>query len=388
MWLNGVDLHRIRLTPDAIGPVSRGHPWVYANGVMDPVPPPGQSVQLMDDRGRLVGFGLSDTGDIVVRVLSRQPDRISDLINRRITRACDARESLLGHQTNAYRMVNGAGDDLPGLVVDRYESIAVIRLYGQCWQPHLDDIVTSLVTLEGIDTVIRKYGVRRVDAKDGAVVLFGPRPSDELVVIEHGLKFLVRPYIGQKTGLFLDQRENRRTVAALSNVRNVVNLFSYTGGFSVHAAACGAQHVTTVDISEDAISDAKQNFKLNGLNPDAHTFVVTDAFKWRADQHPDVLICDPPALSHAKTSDSAAARAYRDLAETCSKQLNVNGLLATSSCTSRLNRTRWEQAIRDGVKRSGRWTWMCRASEPMDHPIAVNHPEGRYLKFGILRRLR
>jgi 23S rRNA (cytosine1962-C5)-methyltransferase len=380
---------RLELSDDALGPVSRGHPWVYASGIKGPRPRTGEPVLLTDRRNRPVGFGLADSGDIAVRVLGRQPDHIRALLARRISSAAAARPALLPPETDAYRLINGAGDGLPGLVADRYGSLVVLRVYGACWLRHLDAVVDQLAIIDGVTSVMRRLGVRRVDGGDGHEVLFGPPPPETIVVTEHGLRFLVRPTVGQKTGLFLDQREHRHRVGALSrSADSVVNLFAYTGGFSVSAAAAGAKRVTTVDISSDAIEDARENFRLNGLDPDAHVFAAEDAFRYTPEQKPDVLVCDPPSLSRSQKSDRQAGRAYQDLAEQCGKQLSGGGLLATASCTARLSQERWEQAIRDGLRKSGRWSWLWRAAEPPDHPVHTQHPEGRYLKFGLLRRLQ
>jgi len=380
---------RVELTQDAIGPVSRGHPWVYRDGLRGRPPAVGESVLLVDQKNRPVGFGLVDRGDIVVRVLGRQPDRIDHLLARRIQSAADARPRLLPPGTDAYRLLNGAGDGLPGLVADRYGALVVVRIYGACWLPHLDAIVDNLAAIDGVESVMRRRGVRRVDGGDGHDILHGPAPAETIVVSECGLRFLVRPTVGQKTGLFLDQREHRQRIGMMSRQASaVVNLFAYTGGFSVYAAAAGAERVTTVDIAPEAVADARENFRLNGLDPDRHAFEVADAFKYTPDAPPDVLICDPPSLSRSQKSDRHAHKAYRDLAERCGRQLAGAGLLATASCTARLTQERWEQAIRDGLRKTGRWSWLWRAAEPPDHPVLTQHPEGRYLKFALLRRLQ
>ena len=382
-------MQRITLTDDAIGPVSRGHPWVYASGLRDRRPPAGEPVLLMDGRGRPVGFGLGDSGEIAIRVLGRQPDRVSALLARRIHNAAEARPALLPAETDTYRVINGAGDGLPGLVADRYGPLIVVRIYGACWLPYLDDITMQLAAIEGVQSVARRLGVRRVDGQKGLELLYGPEPEDVLVVRECGLKFLVRPRVGQKTGLFLDQREHRQRIGTMSaQASTVVNLFAYTGGFSVYAAAAGAGRVTTVDIAPEAIADARENFRLNGLDPDRHVFAVEDAFKFTPPAAPTVLICDPPSLSRSQKSDGHAAKAYRDLAERCGRRMASGGILATASCTARLSQMRWEQSIRDGLRKTGRWSWLWRAGEPPDHPVLTQHNEGRYLKFGMLRRLQ
>jgi 23S rRNA (cytosine1962-C5)-methyltransferase len=380
-------IKRIELAADTIGPVRAGHPWVYASGMKGRAPA-GTPILLVDGRKKPLAFALADEGDITARVLGRNPDRIQDLLKRRIQLAAAIRRRIIPEETNAYRLLNGPGDGLPGLVVDMYGDLAVLRIYGKCWEPHLDAIVDALSALEGVERILRRFGVRKVDGRSGGETLWGEPPGEKVVVKEYGLRFLARPLAGQKTGLFLDQREHRHFIGQRSRGLRISNLFGYTGGFSVHAAAGGASRVVTVDIAEEAIQDAKENFRLNGLSLDPHGFECCDAFGWKSSDPLDLLICDPPALSHGKKSDKAAAAAYRDLASACGKQLPKGGLFATASCTARLNRPRWERAISDGLRSTGQWSWLWRADEPPDHPTALAHPEGRYLKFSLLVRRR
>lgn len=370
-----------------MGPVARGHPWVYRDGLAEPAPGPvGALVVLVDERERPVAYGLLDEGEVAVRVLGKTPDGLDRLIPRRLQQAAAAREGLLPPETDAARLCNGEGDGLPGVVVDRYGSVAVLRLYAGCWEPHLDLVVAAIAALPGIATVLRRYGVRRVDGRAGTDRLAGPAHTEPLVVHESGLRFLARPSEGQKTGLFLDQREHRRWVRERARERVAFDLFGYTGGFSVYAGVGGARRVITVDASAAALADAVENWKLNGLDPARHSTVAVDAFHWAPEGGADLVVCDPPSLTHAKGSDASARNAYRDLAARCAPWVSPGGLLATASCTARLPWDRWEQAVREGLRKTGRWSWIWRAGEPPDHPIAVEHPEARYLKFGALRR--
>lgn len=382
-------LARIRLTQDTIGPVARGHPWVYMEGLAAPseLPEPGTLALLVDGRDKPVAFAISDRGEVAARILGRTPETLERLLPRRIQDAAAGRAGLLPPETEAWRVVNGEGDGLPGVVVDRYGPVAVLRLYAACWEPHLDLLVAAIAKLPGVGTILRRFGVRRVDGREGVERLWGPPVAEPLVVKESGLRFLVRPSEGQKTGLFLDQREHRRWIRERAAGRTVLDLFAYTGGFSVYAAAGGAKRVCTVDASAPALADARENFTLNGLDPGAHAFVVTDAFTWAPEGGQDLVICDPPSLTHGQRSDAAARNAYRDLAARCGPWVGSGGLLATASCTARLSMDRWEQSVREGLRKTGRWSWLWRAAEPPDHPTALDHPEGRYLKFAVLRRL-
>jgi len=376
------------LTLDTVGPVRRGHPWVYASGLVDPGsrPEAGTLVRLLDGRKKPLAFGLADEGPIAVRVLGRHPEDLTALLTRRITDAAELRPSILPADTDAYRVVNAAGDGLPGMVVDRYGDVAVVRIYGACWVPHLEPVVSALMAQTGIQSVLRRLGVRRVDGAEGATLLAGPCPQEPLIVTEGGVRFLARPSSGQKTGLFLDQRSNRIRLARGTSGQEVVNLFGYTGGFSVHAALRGAARVITVDQSAPALADAEENFRLNGLDPSDHEFIAADVFQWSPAEPADLVICDPPSLTHSEESDEPARGAYRDLAARTGAMVRPGGLVATASCTSRLSWERWEESVRDGLTKAGRWSWLWRAAEPADHPVAMGHPEGRYLKFAVARR--
>ncbi|MCA9573667.1 MAG: class I SAM-dependent methyltransferase, partial [Myxococcales bacterium] len=175
---------------------------------------------------------------------------------------------------------NAAGDGLPGLVLDRYADVAVTKVYSRAWEPHLEAFEEAVKGLGWASSMLRRFGVKAVDGKEGAEARFG-KPPQTVVVTEHGMKMLVRPWTGQKTGTFLDQREHRRLVGEIAMGRRVANLFAYNGGFSLAAALGGASQVITVDIAEAAIDDARENFRLNELDPDAHVFEVADAFAWR-----------------------------------------------------------------------------------------------------------
>ncbi len=377
---------RLKLAKDAIAAVRRGHPWVYADAIQERLPT-GTEVRLVDHRDKLVGFGLADEGPIAVRVLGSGVEPLDQLLRTRVRRAAAVRRRVVDGDTDCFRLVNGAGDMLPGLVVDRYGTLLVLRVYAAAWAPHLDAVVEALREVDGVETIYRRLGVRRVDGGEGGETLWGAPAPETLVVREHGLRFLVRPGVGQKTGLFLDQRDHRYQLGRMSRDAKVWNLFGYNGGFSVYAAAGGARRVLTVDVSGPALADARENFRLNGLDPDAHGFEATDVFSWDAPGRTDVLICDPPSLARGRRSDPAARAAYRDLAARVGPWVVKDGLLATFSCTARLSVTRWEESVREGLRRAGRWAWLARGEAPPDHPVALAHAEGRYLKSGLLRRL-
>lgn len=383
--MTGRDVHSVRIPRNTVGPVRHGHPWVYADRVVRL--PAGTVVQLEDDRGEVVGWGLACDGPIAVRVLGAAepvPARPDGEIAARIRRADALRVRIVEADTDAYRVVGGAGDGLPGLIVDRYGDVAIVRLYAAAWEPWLDTIVAAVSACPWVTTIARRYGVMRVDGRHGLDTLHGPDPAPEIVVHEHGMRLLVRVHTGQKTGMFLDQREHRRMVRGLASGRQVVNLFAYHGGFSVAAALGGAAHVTTVDVAPEAIADARENFRLNGLDPDAHAFEVADVFTWMPRNRPDLVIVDPPSLAKGAKARHAAEVAYRRLHHRLGPTVPRDGLLATSSCTAQLDAPAWQRAVEAGL--AGAWSWLHVSHAPPDHPVAAGHPEGAYLKFGVLRR--
>lgn len=372
---------KLTLTRDTVGTVARGHPWVYRDGVRGSAGV-GDEVELVDERGRRVAWGLFDAGPIAVRVLDREVRPLADLVAERLQAAAALRRLVDGH-TDTWRLCNGEGDGLGGLVVDRYADVAVLRLYSRAWERHLGLLVDTIRRFPWARAGYRRFGVQRVDGRDGGEVLWGDEPPDGLVVHEHGMKLLARVKVGQKTGLFLDQREHRRLVRSWSAGRRVTNLFSYNGGFSVAAALGGASRVISVDVAPEAIEDARENFRLNGVDPGRHGFEVADAFRWTGPVA-DLLIVDPPSLAHAQDADTTARKAYRDLHRHVAAA--SRDLLATSSCTARVSWERWEEAVREGLRPSGPWSRLGIGAEPLDHPTGFAHPEARYLKFLLLSR--
>ncbi len=377
----------LRLPTSTVVPVRRGHPWVFRDVVVPAEV--GESVVLDAPDGTRVGWGIADEGDIAVRVLGvgdEAPD-IRRALFERIQRADAVRRRVVDGDTDAYRVVAAAGDGLPGLIVDRYADVAVVRLYAAAWVPHLGTIRDAVRALGWPARVVRRLGVARVDGDAGLVPLAGPEDAGWRVVVqEHGMLLYVDVEHGQKTGTFLDQREHRLLVRRLSPGRQVVNLFSYHGGFSVAAALGGAASVVTVDLAPEAVEDARDNFTLNGLDPDAYGFEVADAFAWRAQGRPDLVVLDPPSLAHSRKQVGAARAAYRKLHRHHGAGVARDGLLASASCTSWMDAAGWHEAVEAGLSPLGPWSWLHRSATPPDHPVAMGHPEGWYLKFGLLRR--
>lgn len=380
-----MSLPRYRLSRSSAQAARSGHPWIFKEEKQRF--PAGTLVELADGRtDEVLGLALADEGPIAFRFLGPERGTVASIVRSRLAAADDLRIRWLGADTDAWRVVNGAGDGLDGLVVDRYGAVAVLKVYGACWLPHLEHVVAALAARPWCRAVLRRFGVERVDGREGGEVLHGSVPDEPVVIVEHGMRLLVRPWVGQKTGMFVDQREHRAMVRRWSAGRLVANLFAYTGGFSVAAALGGAARVITVDQAPEAVADAEENFRLNGLDPGAHGFEVADAFAWRASRPLGLVIVDPPSLARDRKSEDAARAAYRKLHRHFGPQVEREGLLATSSCTARLGLPEWRAIVEEALAGVGAWSWHHTSQEPVDHPVTLRHPEGSYLKFALARR--
>ena len=305
--------------------------------------------------------------------------------------ACQLRASLLnGTRTNAYRVVHGEGDRMPGLVVDRYGLVAVARADGEGASARLTDLAEAVwPTLEswGITTLVHRIDAR--GTKPVLHVLRGTSPPDTTLIEEHGIPFVVDLAFGQKTGAFLDQRENRRRVGELAAGRRVLNLFSYAGGFSLHAAIRGAAHVTSVDTATAAHATAQSSFSAAGVDPRGHSFVTADvkafldAARARGD-HWDLIVSDPPSFAPSERALSRALSAYRALHRGCADVLAPGGVLCAASCSSHVDASAFLSTLDDAALGGRRLSLLELRGPGADHPTLAAFPEGLYLKFAIL----
>ncbi len=267
------------------------------------------------------------------------------------------------------------------------EQWAILKTYAASVERIKPWVVEALQATTPLTGVIE----RGSEQGGGANLLAGTMPAAPIIIQEYGLRFEVDVLLGQKTGFFLDQRENRRTIEQWSQGKSVLNLFSYTGGFSIYAARGGATHVTSVDSAREAMAAAERNFALNGIDPTQNEFVVDDCFDVLERYHGegrrfDLIIVDPPSFARSKEQVSAALGAYRRLNSLALKCLNPNGLLASSSCTSQVSPAAFTQMLaRAAADAKRRLILFHDAGQPLDHPVPAHFPEGRYLKFVIGR---
>lgn len=378
--------------PAALKPsLDRGHPWVYRDQVpRDPGLPSGTWVRVRCDG--LTAYGLWDAhSPIGVRLFSRRQVPDAGWVAARVAEAWAGRSSLRETATTAYRWLYGAGDGLPGLVVDLYADYAVVRSYAESVEgvvPWLADALHAHARLRGI---LWRRGAGRDRGEDE--VLWGRPPPRGLVVEEHGLLLGADLAAGQKTGLYFDQRENRRFLAPWCRDKTVLDAFCYTGAFSLYALRAGAAAVTLCDAAPAAVEAARHNLALNSFDPAAHAFLVQDCFQLldqyaAAGRRFDVVILDPPSLARDRSSRRAAERAYVRLNRRAIDCVEPGGLLASASCTAQVAPAAFRQALAEAARRAGRRLLILHeAGQPVDHPVAAHFPEGRYLKFVLGRVL-
>ena len=404
---------KIELTKDLARHLRAGHPWVYKRALEKP--PAGLAAgDIVDivERGKFVARGYYDPlSPIAVRVLTRDPaEAVGPLFwRRRVARAVALRRAFVPFtdtDTDCCRLIHGEGDGLPGVIVDLYGRFAVLKLYSAGLVPHRADLLEALRGEVGLDGIYGRDEEGRApasdeepeegddDAKAGGRVLWGKEPPQLIVVHEYGTKLAVDVRTGQKTGLFVDQRENRLALRRYSKGRSrALNCFSFTGGFSVQAALGGVREVTSVDRDGDALELAKKSFELNGLDPGKHHFVKSDVLDFLAKKKQDrtfydLIVLDPPAYAKTQKAVPAALDGYASLHRAALQLLPAGGILATASCSARVSLDEFTGAIKEAATKTGANLQLLEERrQPPDHPVSLQFPEGRYLKFMVFRRV-
>lgn len=389
--------------------LASGHPWIYRNHLPKHRLQNGEWVRL--SAGSAEAYGLYDSNSpVAVRLFGSLPPT-PGFIAARVHEALELRAGLFNapqlnasqtqatkggedrsvpptgaQHTTAYRLIYGEGDFIPGVSVDLYERFAVLQTYASSIAVIVPEVVRALtkhLKLRGV--VTKEEGTLRA--------LWGKLPPPELSVQENGIKLLANLFEGQKGGLFLDHRDNRQLLSRFTADKTVLNVFSYTGAFSLYAVRGGSLKVTSVDIAQPATDDARRNFALNGFSPEAHAFITADGFKFleeyaASDRRFGVVVLDPPSLAKRKKSRHAALRAYEKLNTLALRCTQPGGILATASCTSQVSPEAFRKALGEAAAKAGvRLQVLHEAGHAPDHPVPANFPEGRYLKFIIARVL-
>jgi 23S rRNA (cytosine1962-C5)-methyltransferase len=385
---------RIVLKPGRDFAVRAGHPWIFS-GAVDRVvdaETPGAIAEVVGADGRLVGRGTwNPKTSIAVRMLARGDEPIdAAFVRRRLEAALRWRRSSL-RGSDAWRLVNGEGDYLPGVVVDRYGDFLVAQFLTAGAERLKAWVVEGLeATCAPRGIFERSEGNVRVAEGLGRVtgVLAGAEPPAAVVIEESGRRHRVDVRGGQKTGFFLDQRPNRDLVAALAGDRRVLNLFAYTGAFAIAAAQGGAAHVTSVESSAAAVAQAEESWALNGGTAERATFVRADVFAYlRGDVPPvDMAIVDPPPFARRRADRERALAGYKEVNLQTLRRAAPEALLMTFSCSQHVDADAFEGAVAAAAADAGRACQLvARLGPGLDHPQALAHGEGRYLKGLLLR---
>ncbi len=393
-------MDKVILKPRREESLLRYHPWVFSGAIAQVIghPAEGDLVAVQSADGQLLACGHYQIGSISVRILSFDEDpTLPDFWYKMLLRAYRLREAYgltESAQTNCYRLVHGEGDGLPGLIVDYYDGVCVLQAHSVGMFRAKNAIADALRELYGdrlkavydksSGTAPFKAGLELVD---GYLYRADGFSANEQAVLENGNRFLVNWQEGQKTGFFLDQRENRARVGALARGRRVLNLFCYTGGFSIYALAGGAEHVDSVDSSQRAMDMVDRNVALNGFPADMHTSYCADAIdfvKNVPDGAYDLMIVDPPAFAKHRGALKNALRAYQRLNAAAIAKVAPGGFVFTFSCSQVVDKEAFALAVFSAAAETGRSVRILdRLNQPADHSVNIYHPEGEYLK-GLL----
>ncbi|MGY6561907.1 MAG: class I SAM-dependent rRNA methyltransferase [Luteibaculaceae bacterium] len=390
-------MYSLKLKPGKEQSILRGHPWIFSGALFplaQPVPN-GSLVTVLDHKNNFIALGhYQDSGSITVRILSWSEAHIDvSFFKEKIEKAKNLRFGLglPSANTNAYRLIHGEGDSLPGLIVDVYNGNFVIQChsYGMFLQRHLISEALQLAFGSAVKSIYGKSADTLHDALPTDTAdeqLFGELAEQD-TVLEHGNSFVINWKTGQKTGFFLDQRENRKLLGTYSKNKKVLNTFCYSGGFSIYALQAGASEVVSVDVSQKAIDLTVENLLANGFSPDKNPCVKADVLPYLAqlDEAFDVIILDPPAFAKSIKKRHNALMAYKRINEMAFKKIKSGGIVFSFSCSQVVDDVMFKNTVSAAAIAAGKSVKILhQLNQPADHPIALNFPEGSYLKGLVL----
>lgn len=375
--------------------ISAGHPWVFQSevGRVAGNVSPGSLVRVMNHAGAFVGVGYyNPASQIVVRLLTRQDEEVgAEFWRRRLLEAQTLRQRVIGKETNAYRLVHAEADSLPGLIVDIYDRYAAVQVLALGIEAHTETIIDSLRELLDLKGIVLRNDVpvRRLEGLPLSVDFAGEAFTPQVEVQENGFRLVADLWAGQKTGYFLDQRENRAYIKPFVGGAKVLDCFSHTGSFAVHAAGFGAAEVTAVDISAVAVAGTLQNAALNGMSVisavEANAF---DFLREKVEQREqyDTVMIDPPAFTKNKASLPAARRGYKEVNLRGLKLVRPGGFLISSSCSYHVSREDFLYILNEAARDAHRQVKVVAVrGQGADHPLLLAANETSYLKFVVMQ---
>ena len=391
-------MHKVILKPKKEESLLRFHPWVFSGAIhsIQGKPAEGDLVEVFDCRDNFLATGHYQIGSIAVRIVSfRQQEITASFWEKRIARAYEMRCALglVTAENNTYRLIHGEGDSLPGLIVDVYDDTAVMQAHSIGMHETRHELAKAIVKMvPEVKNVYYKSETTLpfkapVDPEDGYLI---GSDTKKYTALENGLQFNVDWLRGQKTGFFIDQRENRALLERYSKGKSVLNMFCYTGGFSVYAMRGGANLVHSVDSSAKAMEITDKNIALNFGNDSRHTSYAEDAFKFLngiqdSGVKYDLIVLDPPAFAKHREALRNALKGYKRLNAKAFEQIKPGGVLFTFSCSQVVSREQFRLAVFSAAAESGRNVRILhQVTQPADHPVNIYHPEGEYLKGLVL----
>jgi 23S rRNA (cytosine1962-C5)-methyltransferase len=376
--------------------IQRKHPWLFSGAIqnLEGSVVDGGTVAVVDARDKVLGYGHYQNGSIAVRMISFDPEPPNENFwVTKFTNALHVRNAaaLPNDNTNAYRLIHGEGDDLPGLIIDMYDGVAVVQAHSAGMHNDRKEISAALEKVFAADlkaVYYKSQGTLPGKMRDEAAeeYLFGMAPAPH-IVSEYGRKFYIDWEAGQKTGFFLDQRENRKLLGTFSRGKAVLNTFCYTGGFSIYALHDGAAVVHSVDSSAKAIALTEKNIELNGFDAQQHACFAQDTFDFLKNKENiyDVIVLDPPAFAKHRDARHQAVRGYQRLNSEAMQKIKKGGILFTFSCSQVVDRQLFYDTITAAAIQAQRSIKVLHhLSQPADHPVSIFHPEGEYLKGLVL----
>lgn len=386
---------RLKLTRDLTKHIKRGNPWVFSDAVEKLKAPEGSYAILTTHKNEVVAHGFySPSVNLAFRVLSVGDQKFGDEdVEKRLCRAVDNKRHLLSLENKCFRILNGEGDELPGVVADYYDGVVVLKLDGSASEAFWNKTgIAAWFMEQTLIPVSCVYFKRKNREEEKGEVLAGECSSlTDHEFLEHGVRFRTNIIDAAKTGFFLDQRENRNFIRSVAKDKTLLNLFGYTGGFSIYAGLGGADKVTTVDIAPHAIKGAEVNWEINFLSPEKHEAVCVDAFEFVAEAIKqkktwDIVITDPPSFAPNQKAVASAVEAYTKIFADSLRLVKHQGFFAASSCSGHISFENFMEIVQDALSKARRrGKVLLIKGQPEDHPFPLALPEMRYLKFVYLQ---